>query len=167
MRLAAFMMTFCAACSGAIPLAFAAENPGSSTVLGATNLLLARGAAALEQGRADDGIHLTLQGLELAALQVEIAAGHANLCAGYAMLKRWDEALVHCNTSIELDASNWRAFNNRSAVFVAKGLYDLAIADVLAGLKLAPESSTLKKSLQIAYDHKRAHKDRNQSATSA
>jgi tetratricopeptide (TPR) repeat protein len=167
MRLAAVMMTFCAAISGSISCAIAVEHPGSKTVIGATNLLLAEGAAALEQGRADDGIRLTLEGLKLTSTQSEIAAGHANLCAGYAMLKRWDEAHVHCNTSIQLDATNWRAFNNRSAVFVAKGLYDLAIADVLTGLKLAPESSTLKKSLKIAHDHKRAHKDRSRSATSA
>jgi tetratricopeptide (TPR) repeat protein len=167
MRVAFVLTMLYAATWGAAPGAVAAENPGSSTVLGATSLLLAEGAAALDQGRVDDGIRLTLEGLKLTSSAQEIAAGHANLCAGYAMLKRWDEALAHCNTSLELDATNWRAFNNRCAVFVAQGLYDLAIADVLAGLKLAPESSTLKKSLQIAYDHKRAHRDRSRAATSA
>jgi len=167
MRVAVVMMTLCAAVSGSIPCVLAAENPGSSTVIGATNLLLAEGAAALEQGRVEEGIRLTQDGLKLTASRPEIAAGHANLCAGFAISKRWDEALIHCNTSIELDATNWRAFNNRSAVFVAQGLYDLAIADVLTGLKLAPESSTLKKSLQIAYDHKKAHRDRSRKATSA
>jgi tetratricopeptide (TPR) repeat protein len=167
MRLAAVVLTFCAAVGGSWQPAFGGEDAQSRTVIGAGNPLLADGATALEQGRVDDGIRLTLAGLEQPSTLQDTAAGHANICAGYAMLKRWDEALLHCNKSIELDSGNWRAFNNRSAVWVAKGLYDQAIADVLSGLKIAPQSSTLKKSLQVATEHKRLKRDRSRSATSA
>jgi len=144
----------------------AAEST-SKFVIGVSNELLAAGSTALEQGRAEEGIRLTLEGLKVAADFRDIAAGHANLCGGYAMLKQWEQALFECNLSIEIDDGNWRAFNNRSAVFTATGFYDRAIADVLAGLKLAPESETLKKSLEIAYEHKRVLKDRSRGATSA
>jgi tetratricopeptide (TPR) repeat protein len=167
MRSAAVVLTICAAVWGSCPAAFADDIGQSRTVIGGGNPLLADGASALEQGRVDDGIRLTLEGLTQPNTMQDTAAGHANICAGYAILKRWDEALTHCNKSIDLDSGNWRAFNNRSAIFVAKGLYDQAIADVLTGLKIAPQSSTLKKSLQVAYEHKRAKRDRSKGATSA
>jgi tetratricopeptide (TPR) repeat protein len=146
---------------------YAAENTTNAFVLGLTNESLAAGSRALEQGRAEDGIRLTLDGLKSSTDFHDVAAGHANLCAGYAMLKRWEEALFECNLSIEIDDNNWRAYNNRSAVFTATGFYDRAIADVLTGLKLAPESAVLKKTLEIVYEHKRIHKDRSRNATSA
>jgi|SRR5687767_7241248 tetratricopeptide (TPR) repeat protein len=131
------------------------EKPHSATVIGPSNLLLAQGATALEQGRAEEGVRLTLEGLKFPSAQRDTAAGHANLCAGYSMLKQWDEALRHCDKSIELDPGNWRAFNNRAAVFVAKGLYDRALTDVQSGLEIAPNSSTLRKSLEVVYERKR------------
>jgi len=137
-------------------LVSANEDRGSSnSVFGPLNPLLADGAAALELGRADEGIRLTLEGLKLPNAVHETAAAHANLCGGYAMLQRWDEALAHCNTSISLDPNNWRAFNNRAAVFTARGLYDQAVADVEAGLKLAPQSHTLHKTLEVIHDNER------------
>lgn len=127
------------------------DRPMSSTVIGSHNPLLAKGAAALEAGRADEGIRLTLDGLKRPTPQRDAAAAHANLCAGYVLLRRYDEALAECNTSIALDGTNWRAYNNRAAVFAAKGLYELAIEDVNAGLKLAPDSALLMKSRAIIH----------------
>lgn len=131
------------------------ERPSSTTVLGPVNELLAAGATALEQGRVEEGIRLTLDGLKTPSSTRDIAAGHANLCAGYSMLREWDKALPHCNESIKLDPGNWRAYNNRAAVYVGKGRYDRALMDVQAGLDLAPESSTLHRSLEIIYERKR------------
>jgi tetratricopeptide (TPR) repeat protein len=127
------------------------EQGMTSTVIGERNPLLARGAEALMDGRADEGVRLTLEGLKLPTPVHDLAAAHANLCAGYVLLHRYEEALSHCNTSISLDPTNWRAFNNRAAVFAAQGLYDRAIEDVLAGLKLAPGVSLLHESLAIIY----------------
>jgi len=145
----------------------AAEFTSNKVILGTTNESLSAGSRALEQGRAEEGIRLTHEGIRSSADHRDIAAGHANLCAGYVMLQRWEEALFECNLSIEMDDGNWRAYNNRSAVFTAMGHYDRAIADVLIGLKLAPDSGVLKKTLEIVYQHQRLLKDRNRGATSA
>ena len=144
-----------------------ADRANSSTIIGVENPLLADGAAALEAGRADEGIRLTLEGLKSPAPPHDTAAAHANLCAGYALLHRWDEALAHCNTSIALDQGNWRAYNNRAAVFTARGLYDDAIADVQSGLKLAPDSATLQKSLKIIRENQRTMRRHGRSGGNA
>jgi tetratricopeptide (TPR) repeat protein len=135
------------------PLAAIAQ---SATVLGNDNQLLADGSASLAAGRYEEGIRLTLAGLDLPNNPGDEAAAHSNLCAGYAALKRWPEALPHCNRSLELDRHNWRTYNNRAAVFVGLKLYDLAVTDVNAGLALDPDSQTLHKSLEVVHEHKEA-----------
>lgn len=134
------------------------DTPHSATVIGATNPLLAQGSEALERGRYEEGIRLTLAGLEQPASSRDLAAGHSNVCAGYAALKRWIEALEHCNRALELDRDNWRTYNNRAAVFVGLGQYELAMADVNAGLELAPGSATLLQSREVVRQHDRAAK---------
>jgi tetratricopeptide (TPR) repeat protein len=136
----------------------AAEPAQSTTVIGPSNAQLAAGAVAMENGRPEEGIRLTLDGLRGPNKPEDIAAAHSNLCAGYGMLKRWEDALQHCNTALELDRTNWRTYNNRAAVYTGKGLYDLALTDLQSGLEIAPESRTLKRSLQLVEEHKRAHK---------
>ena len=128
----------------------------SATVIGPTNALLAQGTDALEMKHYEEGVRLTLAGLEQPATDQDKAAGHSNVCAGYAALKRWEEALVHCNKALELDRTNWRTFNNRAAVFVGLKQYDLAMTDVNAGLELAPQSGTLQKSREVVIQHRNA-----------
>lgn len=142
----------------AVPTAAADDSSQAMTVIGAPNQKLASGSAALEAGRYEVGIRLSLEGLEDIASFKDQAAGHANVCAGYAALKRWQDALPHCNRSLELDRGNWRAFNNRAAVFVGLGLLDLAQTDVNAGLELAPDSLILRKSLEVVKEHRAAEK---------
>lgn len=134
------------------------DSPQSITVLGAPNQRLASGSAALEAGRFEEGIRLSLAGLDDVASTHDQAAGHANVCAGYAALKRWNEALPHCNRSLELDRGNWRAFNNRAAVYVGLKLLDLAQTDVDAGLALAPDSRILRKTREVVKEHRAAEK---------
>ena len=149
------------ATSGAV---LAAEPSQSSTVMGPTNPQLAEGATALDEGRTEEGIRLTLEGLKLPTDLKDKAAGYSNLCAGYAMLRMWDEALQHCNTAIELDRYNWRSFNNRAAVYAGEGQYDLAVNDIRAGLDIAPNSRTLNESLRIIQQNKRLVGSRSRSA---
>ena len=136
----------------------------SATTIGPQNPALADGATALDAGRIEDGIRLTLDGLKLPTDAYDKAAGYSNLCAGYAMLKQWDEALPHCNTSLTLNKNNWRTFNNRAAIYVAKGQYELAIADLRAGLEIAPNSRTLLESLRIVQQNKRLYGTRSRSS---
>jgi tetratricopeptide (TPR) repeat protein len=144
-----------AAATTTCPPARSADRAGSKTVIGQTNSLLADGAAALEAGRIEEGIRLTLEGLKVAVTVRENAAGHSNACAGYVLLKQWPEALAQCNASLELDTSNWRTYNNRAAIYVEKGLYDLAMRDLEAGLALAPGAATLHESVRILQRNKR------------
>ncbi len=130
----------------------------STTVLGLTNPLLTEGTEALERGRFEEGVRLTLEGLEQPTSERDKAAGHSNVCAGYAALKRWTEALEHCNLALEIDKSNWRTYNNRAAVFVGLKMFDLAMTDVNSGLELAPNSATLKKSREVVTQHHNAAK---------
>jgi len=151
-RLAMFFATF--ACSAGA----ADDSPQSITVLGAPNQNLASGSVALAAGRYQEGLRLSLAGLEDVASRWDQAAGHANVCAGYAALKRWHEALPHCNRSLDLDRTNWRAFNNRAAVYVGLEMFELAMTDVNAGLELAPDSKTLHKSLEVVKEHRDAER---------
>ncbi len=144
----------------ASPITSADDGAYSATIIGGGNVLLADGATALEAGRVEEGLRLTLAGLHEPALARDIAAGHANACAGYVLLKQWEDALEHCNQAVELDSTNWRAFNNRAAIYVAKGLYDLAIRDIEVGLTLAPNSRTLQESMRVARRNKRITEDR-------
>jgi tetratricopeptide (TPR) repeat protein len=159
-------VTLCLSLLLALPLANVATAQ-STTVLGNDNQPLAEGSALLAAGRYEEGIRLTLAGLALPNNPGDEAAGHSNLCAGYAALKRWPEALPHCNRSLELDRHNWRTYNNRAAVFVGLELYDLAVTDVNAGLLLDPDSQTLHKSLEVVHEHKEAaQRDRRKQPTS-
>ncbi|MGH8217263.1 MAG: tetratricopeptide repeat protein [Steroidobacteraceae bacterium] len=142
-------------------------RPMSSSVIGPENALLAQGAHALQAGRAAEGVRLTLEGLEQPTPVHDIAAAHANLCAGYVLLGRYDEALTQCNLSIQLDPANWRAYNNRAAVFAAKGWYELAAADIETGLKIAPNSAVLLKSLAIIHRDQRLLRQHRRSAADA
>lgn len=131
--------------------------PGqSATVIGSPNQLLSDGVAALEAGRYEEGVRLTLAGLQRPNNPHDEASGHSNACAGLAGLKRWGEALEHCNRALELDQGNWRTYNNRAAVFTGLKQFELAIADVHRGLALAPYSDTLHKSLEVVNQHREA-----------
>jgi tetratricopeptide (TPR) repeat protein len=166
MHLVAFASILMTATAGFLfpALARAADEAQSVTVLGPGNPQLASGATALEKGNVDEGIRLTLEGLRSPTDNREKAAGHSNLCAGYALKKRWDEALKHCNAALAIDNANWRTFNNRAAVMVGKGDYDLAIADIRTGLEIAPNSHTLLTSLRIIQQNKRLAGTRSKSS---
>lgn len=144
------------------------ERPMSSTELGPESPWLARGAEALASGRVAEGMRLTFEGLRHPSPLRDRAAGHANLCAGYILMNRYDDALPECDLSIRLDPNNWRAYNNRAAVFSAKGLYELAAHDIETGLKIAPNSGILLKSLAIIHrDEQLLHDQQRRFATDA
>jgi tetratricopeptide (TPR) repeat protein len=147
-----------AALAAATP-ARAADPPPqnqSTTIFGQSNPALSDGAAALDDGRVEEGIRLTLDGLKIPTPLFDKAAGYSNLCAGYALLQQWDLAIEHCNTALGIDRNNWRTFNNRAAAFAGKGQFDLAITDLRAGLDISPNSHTLRQSLRIVEENKRA-----------
>jgi len=116
----------------------------SKTVLGPSNMFLYDGANALLAGDAEEGVPLTLKGLQVAHGQREQKIAHSNLCAGFLMLGQAETALEHCNWVLEIDPYNWRAYNNRALVYLQLKRYEESEADIKRGQELNPRSEKLK-----------------------
>jgi tetratricopeptide (TPR) repeat protein len=109
--------------------------------LGANEYLIA-GADAIRAAQYDDGIRLTLRGLEVEPAGTRNrAAGVANLCAAYVAKGEADKALPYCDRALELDRDNWRAYSNRSRAYFLKGMLREAAADNEAAAALAPNAA--------------------------
>jgi tetratricopeptide (TPR) repeat protein len=124
--------------------AVAEQTPDSKTVMGPRNVNLADGADALRKGDIDEGVRLTLLGLETAYGQREKTAALSNLCAGYMLLGEFEHSLGYCNQALEVNERNWRAYNNRALVYMELDRYEEAEADVIRGQELAPGAKSLK-----------------------
>lgn len=138
-RLAPIAILFLAAVQ-----ANADREPQSKTVIGPSNAHLEEGASALLKGDGDEGVRLTLLGLERAAGKREKKVGHANLCAGFLLLNQPETALEHCNWVLERDPKHWRTYNNRALVYLRLLRFEESQADILKGQELNPRSRTLK-----------------------
>ena len=113
------------------------------TVIGPGNVDLADGAAALLAGDAEEGVRLTLRGLNGAASERDRHAAWSNLCAGYLMLGRPDDALTYCNRAIDADTDNWRAFSNRAILHIQAARYEDARADIRRAEAINPRARKL------------------------
>lgn len=116
----------------------------TKTVLGPENLYLYEGANALLAGDGEEGVRLTLRGLETAYNFRQEKTAHANLCAGFVLLGQASAALPHCDWVIERDPENWRSYNNRALAYLALDRHAEAEADIERGLELHPGSEKLK-----------------------
>ena len=149
--------------AAAAPPASSVPSTNSMTVIGA-NELLSAGAQELQRGNYQQGVELTLAGLERPNSPQDRAAGLANLCAGYVGLRQYELALAKCSESIQLNSANWRTWNNRAAAYLGKGMFEAALSDVQAGLELSPESGTLKKTKLILLERKRVREEQRRKA---
>ena len=123
---------------------FADGQTESRTVIGPSNIYLYDGAIALLAGNPDEGVPLTLKGLQFAHGQRETKIAHSNLCAGFLMLGQAETALVHCNWVLDIDPNYWRAYNNRALVYLRLERYAESEADIKRGQELNPRSEKLK-----------------------
>lgn len=121
-----------------------AAQDGARTVIGPRNVALAEGADALLSGDGEEGVRLTLLGLETALGSRELKTAHANLCAGYVMLDRPREALTHCDWVLQRYANDWRAYNNRALAYLRLKQYAKAAEDVRRGQQISPNARQLK-----------------------
>ena len=118
-------------------------DTGASSVVGA-NPLLSEGAYALEFGNYEEGVRLTLEGLEASSLAPgERVGGLSNVCAGYVGLRDYDAALSYCNRALGLDENNWHAYNNRSLAHLGLGNIAAAQRDLETALEINPDARTL------------------------
>jgi len=120
------------------------EEIGAKTVIGPSNIYLYDGANALLAGDPDQGVPLTLRGLETAHGVREQKIAHSNLCAGFLMLGQAETALVHCNWVLDLDPYHWRSYNNRALVYLQLERYEESEADIKRGQELNPRSENLR-----------------------
>jgi tetratricopeptide (TPR) repeat protein len=121
------------------------DAPGNpTTVIGPRNIPLYDGAQALLAGENQEGIDLTLQGLQIAVGRREEEAALSNLCAGYIKIGNYDEALRYCNILLARNDKNWRGYNNRAVVYIMKEQWDKADSDLNRGEALNPGARTMK-----------------------
>ncbi len=120
------------------------QESGSKTVLGPRNVYLYDCANTLKAGDGEEGVRLTLLGLNSAHGKRELVAAHANLCAGFLMLKQYQTALGHCDWVLERYENHWRSYNNRALVYLFLERYEESEADIRRGQELNPRSETLK-----------------------
>lgn|GEM_PF-793741 len=142
-------MTLTAARTALLVVALAAAgivlgDEQTKTVLGPDNRDLYEGANALMAGDGEEGVRLTLRGLETATNFKQLKTAHANLCAGFVLLRQASAALPHCDWVIERDPENWRTYNNRALAYLALDRYEEAAADIERGLEIRPGSANLK-----------------------
>ncbi len=122
----------------------ASSNEEAKTVIGPDNIYLADGAEALMVGNGEDGVRLTLLGLQTADGTRQEKIAHSNLCAGYLLLNQLETALEHCNWVLELDPAHWRTYNNRALVYMRLERFDEAEEDIRKGQTIRPRSEKLK-----------------------
>ncbi len=117
------------------------------TVLGVSSDL-ADGATALTIGNYDEGIRLTRLGLNSPPDPGQRSAALSNLCAGFDGTAEFERALVQCTAALEIDASNWQAYNNRAIAYLGLGDLESAQADIIEAVALNPRSRMLQRSQQ-------------------
>ncbi len=125
------------------PIAAASED--SRTVIGPSNQDLYDGANALIAGDAEEGVRLTLLGLNMATNNRERHTAFANLCVGYILLDQLDTALDYCNRVLAKNDRHWRAYNNRALIYIKQKRYREAEQDILKVQELNPNARTLKR----------------------
>ncbi len=123
---------------------FAAASEDSRTVIGPSNLYLYDGANALIAGNAEEGVRLTLLGLNMAANERERHIAFSNLCAGYILLVQLDTALDYCNRVLAKNDRHWRSYNNRALIYIKQQRYLEAEQDIVKVQELNPNARNLK-----------------------
>lgn len=116
------------------------QQADSRTVLGVDNEYLVVGAEAIRARQYDEGIRLTLLGLERPTSARNRAAALSNLCAAHAAKREMDVAIGYCTESLEISKDNWHAYSNRAYAYYLKKMFQQADADLDAALALNPNA---------------------------
>jgi tetratricopeptide (TPR) repeat protein len=110
----------------------------SRSLFGVENEYLAAGAEALMAKQYDEGIRLTLLGLERPTQPRDRANALSNLCAAHAAKREHATAIDYCTQSLEIESENWRAYSNRAYAYYLSLRFDEADDDLDKALALNP-----------------------------
>jgi len=116
----------------------------SKTVIGPSNPDLHNGANALLAGDAEEGVRLTLLGLQHEPSGRNRLIGMSNLCAGYIMLEELDTAVSYCDQALEKNDRYWRAYSNRALAYVKLERYEEAEQDLQKAEQLTSTARNVK-----------------------
>ncbi|MGD8810845.1 MAG: tetratricopeptide repeat protein [Gammaproteobacteria bacterium] len=120
------------------------RTPDTRSVFGPQNELLYAGAEAIRFGRYEEGIRLTLLGLERKGnSDRNRAAGLSNLCAAFAATNDPDAAIRYCTESLEVSELNWQAWSNRSYAYWLKAMYEEAASDLERAMAINDQARQL------------------------
>jgi len=122
----------------------AATGQENKTVLGPENPDLYHGANALLAGDGEEGVRLTLLGLQHAMAPRDRNTAMSNLCAGYIMLDQLKVALTYCDKVLADNDRNWRAYSNRALAYVKLGRFEEAEQDLQKAEAIAENARTVK-----------------------
>lgn len=110
-------------------------------IIGGVNPSLRAGSEAIRVGDYDEGIELTLRGLEDRSIPTRSrSAALSNICAAYAAIQLPDTAIRYCTEALALDGGNWHAFSNRAYAYWMKGQFAEATFDLDAARAINPRA---------------------------
>lgn len=116
----------------------------NKTVIGPSNPDLYDGANALLAGDAEEGVRLTLLGLQYESNPRNRNTAMSNLCAGYIMLGEYETALSYCDRVLQQNDRHWRAYSNRALANLRLQRYEDAERDLQKAEALTVNSKTVK-----------------------
>ncbi len=100
---------------------------------------LVEGTIAIEEGRYEEGIALSLLELDTGS-QSKQAAALANLCIGYVKTYDLDEAERYCELGVKTGKYDWIAYINRGTLRYVQGDYLSSLSDYARALELRPSN---------------------------
>jgi tetratricopeptide (TPR) repeat protein len=112
--------------------------------IGSANPDISNGARALLGGRNEEGIRLTLSGLEAANDKKEEEIALSNLCAGYTNLGDYETALKYCDLVLQRNDKLWRVYNSKALIYIYTKQYEKAEQALIKGEALNPGARTMK-----------------------
>jgi len=113
-------------------------------VIGSANPDISDGARLLLAGRNEEGIKLTLSGLEAANGKKEEEVALSNLCAGYTNLGDYESALKYCDIVLHRNDKLWRAYNSKALIYIYTKQYEKAEQALIKGEALNPGARSMK-----------------------
>ncbi len=116
----------------------------AENVVGSSNPDLSRGAELLAAGNNEEGIRLTLLGLESANNAREEEIGLSNLCAGYTNFAKYETALKYCNVVLARNDKLWRVHNSKALIYIHTMQYEKAEIELNKGEAINPDAKSFK-----------------------